>query len=60
MIYRREALHLWKQKLGSRATYTNLIGVFERAGRKDYADLVRQMTLDSDLTMNYSLLGKVS
>ena len=31
----------WKQKLGSSATYNNLIGVFERAGYQGYADVVR-------------------
>lgn len=33
----------WKQKLGSSATYNNLIGVFERAGYKSYADTVRDI-----------------
>ena len=33
----------WKQKLGSNATYNNLIGVFERAGYKSYADTVRDL-----------------
>ena len=34
---------MWKQKLGSNATYNNLIKVFESAGHKDYADLVRRI-----------------
>jgi hypothetical protein len=38
---RRAALELWKQKLGSCATYNSLIEVFERAGYKDFADVVR-------------------
>jgi hypothetical protein len=38
---RRAALKLWKQKLGSGATYIRLIKVFERAGYKDLADVVR-------------------
>ena len=40
---RRAALEKWKQRLGPNATYTNLIGVFERAGYKYYADRVRQI-----------------
>lgn len=30
----------WKQKLGSKATYNNLIKAFKRAGYKIYADTV--------------------
>ena len=33
----------WKKRLGKRATYNNLISVFEAAGRKDYADNIRRM-----------------
>lgn len=33
----------WKQKLGSSATYNNLIGVFERAGYQEYADVARKL-----------------
>lgn len=33
----------WKQKLGSSATYNNLIDVFERAGYQDYVDAVRKL-----------------
>ena len=40
---RRAALEKWKQKLGSKATYGNLIGVFERAGYQGYADSVRSI-----------------
>ena len=40
---RRAALEKWKQKLGSKATYGNLIGVFERAGYQGYADTVRRI-----------------
>ena len=32
----------WRQK-ASAATYNNLIGIFERAGRNDYADAVRRI-----------------
>ena len=37
---RRAALEKWKQKLGSNATYNNLIGVFKCAGYQGYADTV--------------------
>ena len=40
---RRAALEKWKQRLGSKATYNELIGVFERAGHKDYTDTVRRI-----------------
>ena len=33
----------WKQRLGSKATYRCLIGVFERANYKGYADKVRSI-----------------
>ena len=34
---------MWKQARGAEATYMNLIGVFERAGYKDYADKVYKL-----------------
>ena len=34
---------MWKQRLGSRATYGNLIDVFEHAGYKQYAEVVRKV-----------------
>ena len=34
---------MWKQGCGPEATYINLIGVFERAGYKDYADKVYKL-----------------
>ena len=40
---RREALELWKQRLGSDATYNNLIRVFENAGYRDLADFIRKI-----------------
>ena len=40
---RREALQKWKQSNGAAATYNNLIGVFERAGYRGYADTVRSI-----------------
>ena len=39
--FRRAALEKWKQKLGSDATYSNLISVFEHAGYQGYAEVVR-------------------
>ena len=47
-------METWKQKLGSNATYNNLIGVFERAGYQGYADTVRDifgMYHDTDMTI---------
>ena len=46
--YRREALYTWKQRNGSKATYGELIEIFERAGYKGYADEVRKITEHSD------------
>jgi pentatricopeptide repeat protein len=37
---RREALDVWKSRLGSGATYRALIEVFFKAGRLDCADVV--------------------
>ena len=37
---RREALRIWKSRLGSGATYRALIEVFFKAGKLDYADAV--------------------
>ena len=41
--YRRAALHIWKERNGSKATYTKLIKIFEHAGYKSYADEVRRI-----------------
>ena len=38
---RREALHIWKRRLGSSGTYNKLIKIFESAGYRSYADSVR-------------------
>ena len=40
---RRAALEKWKQKLGSNATYSNLISRFEDAGYHRYADVIYQV-----------------
>ena len=42
-MLRRKALRLWQQKLGSDATYNKLIGAFNRAGYKQYADNVKKI-----------------
>ena len=39
--YRREALLMWKQRLGYRATYRKLIKVFEDADYNGYAETVK-------------------
>ena len=36
-------MKLWKQRLGSDATYNKLIGVFEHAGYKHYAENIRRI-----------------
>ena len=43
---------MWKQALGKEATYSNLIGVFERANHQGYADTVRRIIeeMSSELT----------
>lgn len=41
--YRRAALHLWKERLGSHATYEKLINIFESAGYRAYAEIVRNI-----------------
>ena len=47
-IIRREALHTWKERNGSSATYSKLIKIFERADCKNYADEVRRIAQLSD------------
>ena len=47
LFTRRAALETWKQRLGSNATYSNLIGVFERAGYQGYADTVYKVLKES-------------
>ena len=39
---------MWKWRTGSKATYSRLIKIFERAGYKDYADQVRMIIQHSD------------
>lgn len=40
-------METWKQKLGSNATYGNLIGVFKNAGYQGYADTVYNVLKES-------------
>jgi pentatricopeptide repeat protein len=47
---RREALVIWKSRLGSGATYRALVEVFFKAGRLDYADAVCDLLKDSSDT----------
>ena len=42
-LQRREALNIWKQRLGSSATYRELINIFVRAGYCTYAENVREI-----------------
>ena len=43
-------MHIWKQRLGSDATYQKLIDIFERAGYHtyNYAEIVRNITCDTE------------
>ena len=43
MLFRREALQKWKQKLGPDATYNNIIKVFKQAGYETYAEFVEDL-----------------
>ena len=49
-IPRREALNMWKSKLGKAATYRALVEVFYKAGRLDYADHVCSLLRDESAT----------
>ena len=44
---------MWKQAHGPEATYINLIGVFEHAGYRDYADTVRKL-FEADISAQSS------
>ncbi len=47
-IFRREALYIWKQRNGSKATYSKLMKIFERIGCRGYADEVERIARFSD------------
>ena len=53
---RREALGIWKSRLGSGATYRALIEVFFKAGRLDYADAVCSLLKDSSDTRGSQII----
>ena len=46
--YRREALYIWKRKLGSEATYQRLINVFEQADFKNYTEFIRNILCEEE------------
>ena len=46
--YRREALYIWKQRLGSEATYQRLMNVFERADFQIFAEIVRSIICEDE------------
>ena len=41
--YRREALYTWKQRNGSKANYSELIEIFERASYRSNAEEVKKI-----------------
>ena len=41
-------MHTWKQRLGSDATYHKLMDIFERAGYRTYAEIVRNIVCDTE------------
>ena len=46
--YRREALYIWKRRLGSEATYQRLMNVFERADFQNYAEIIRSIVCEDE------------
>ena len=48
IIHRREALYLWKQRLGSEATYQKLISIFEQADFQICAEIVRTIICEDE------------
>ena len=57
-LFRREALHTWKKRNGSNATYSKLIKIFEQAGSKKYADKVRKISELSESEEDSSSSGE--
>ena len=58
--YRRAALQMWKQKLGSKATYDNLISVFKCAGYQGYADTVyKGLGMVRPYQLDFMFLGQI-
>ena len=52
-FHRREALGVWKTRLGSGATYRSLIEVFFKAGRLDCAEFVSGLFKDDGASGTY-------
>ena len=48
ILHRREALYVWKQKLGSDATYQRLMNIFERAGFQNCAEIIRSLVCEDE------------
>ena len=48
ILHRREALYVWKRKLGSDATYQRLMNVFEQADFHNCAKIVRSLVYEYD------------
>ena len=46
--YRREALYIWKRRLGSEATYQRLMNVFERADFQIFSEIVRSIICEDE------------
>ena len=46
--FRREALRIWKQRLGCKATYRQLLDVFERCEFTECADTIRSICCESN------------
>ena len=48
LIFRREALYIWKRKFGSDATYQRLISVFEQADFQNCAEMVKSIVCEDE------------
>ena len=53
-IFRREALYIWKRKLGSDATYQRLINVFEQADFQNFAEMIRSIICEDQSELDDS------
>ena len=58
-ITRRMALELWKQRLGNKATYKELIAAFGRVNRQDYAAFVSDIFGINNLILHSCLYESV-
>ena len=59
IFLRRAALRTWRQRLGSKATYNNLIKAFERASYNDLALSVRNLITNAPTEAD-NLSGNIS